>query len=410
MGPTRAGVGQIRAEIAAGRSEPSRMCGRPSLVSRSFMKTANFFLAALLLWPHGAAHGATAPRISAAILSPRSPDNVLVPRLTIQSDAGITNLVLYSSSLNGTNWSVLTNLLVTQTPYSVLDPETPSSERRFYRVQAQAPSSPPGTVLVPIGAFVMGDPLGNGDVDELPLHTNYLSAFYMDANLVTKALWDEVYQWALAHDYDIEHPGSGKETNHPAVEVSWYDAVKWCNARSEKEGLEPAYWTDSSQTEVYRAGRLDPDRTTVKWAAGYRLPTEAEWEKAARGGAAGHDYPWQDSNQFFQSRANVLQDPLFASGPYPHTSPTGYFPSNGYGLYDMAGNVWEWCWDWYDAGWYASVAALANDTRGPDSGSYRVLRGGSWNDDCTFARCAKRGFDSASSSFNAYGFRCAKGP
>jgi formylglycine-generating enzyme len=374
------------------------------------MRTANFFLAALLVLAHAAADAATSPRITEAILSLRYPDHVLVPRLTIQSDAGITNLVLYSSHFNGTNWAVLTNLLVRQTPYSVLDPGTLSSAGRFYRVQAQASWSPSGTVLIPDGAFVMGDPLANAYADELPLHTNSLGTFYMDANLVTKALWDEVCQWALVHDYDIESPGSGKDTNYPVAEVSWYDAVKWCNARSEKEGLEPAYWTDSSQTNVFRAGRLDLDSASVKWNAGYRLPTEVEWEKAARGGATRHNYPWQDSNQFSHDRANVVQNPIFSSGPYPHSSPTGYFPPNGYGLYDMAGNVWEWCWDWYNAGWYTSIAASADDTRGPDSGDYRVLRGGSWNDDYTFARCAKRGFDGASSSFSFYGFRCVRGP
>ena len=256
----------------------------------------------------------------------------------------------------------------------------------------------------------MGNPLSITYPDELPLHTNHVSAFSMDVNLVTKALWDEVYQWALAHGYEFESAGSAKDTNHPVVEVSWYDAVKWCNARSEKEEVTPAYWTDASRTNVFRAGQLDLDSASVEWNAGYRLPTEAEWEKAARGGAAAHAYPWRDSNQFFEDRANVVQHPIFDSGPYPHTSPAGYFPPNGYGLYDMAGNVWEWCWDWYDAAWYAGVAASADDTRGPDSGEYRVLRGGSWNDDDTFARCAKRGFDSAFSTFNAYGFRCVKGP
>ena len=171
------------------------------------MKAANLFLTALLAWPQAFAHAGTAPRITGAILSPRSPDNVLVPRLTIQSDAGVTNLVLYSSNLNGTNWTVLTNLLVTQSPYSVLDPEAPPAQGRFYRVQAQAPSSQIGTVLIPAGAFVMGNPLGSTYADELPLHTNYVSAIAMDANLVTQALWDEVYQWALAHDYDFENAG-----------------------------------------------------------------------------------------------------------------------------------------------------------------------------------------------------------
>jgi len=374
------------------------------------MKNA-FFLTTLLLWPLAVAQAQTPPTITEVVLSPRSPDHVLVPRLTIQSDTGITNQILYSPSLTGTNWATLTNLLVLETPYSVLDPQAPSSAARFYRVEALAPPSSSSGALIPAGAFVMGDPLGNAHADELPLHTIYVSGFYMDVNLVTKELWDEVYKWALTNDYDFQSLGSGKDTNHPVVEVSWCDALKWCNARSQKETLTPAYYTDASQSKsnVFRAGQLNLDSAWVKWNAGYRLPTEAEWEKAARGGAAGHNYPWHDSDAFFSDRANVLQDPIYGSGPFPYTSPVGSFPANGYGLYDMAGNVWEWCWDWYNPGWYATGAASADDTRGPDSGDYRILRGGSWNDDYTDARCAMRGFDSASSSFNAYGFRCVKG-
>jgi formylglycine-generating enzyme required for sulfatase activity len=373
------------------------------------MKIANLLFSAWLLWPQAAAPAAAAPRITKVVMSPRAPDDVLVPHLTVDSDAAITNRILYSSSVSGTNWAVVTNLLVTQTPYDVADSQSPTSRARFYRVEAQVPSPPLSEVLIPAGAFAMGDPLGNTHDDELPLHTNYVGAFRMDAKLVTQALWDEVYEWALAHEYEFENAGLGKGTNHPVVQVSWHDVVKWCNARSEKESLEPAYWTDANQTNVFRTGRLDLDSASVKWDAGYRLPTEAEWEKAARGAAAGHHYPWRDSDQFAHERANVVQDPIFDSGAYPHTSPAGYYPPNGYGLYDMAGNVWEWCWDWYDAGWYAAAAASEADTRGPGWGDYRVLRGGSWNDDESFARCSTRGFDAAYSSFNAYGFRCARG-
>jgi formylglycine-generating enzyme len=376
----------------------------------NFMKTYRLVLTALLLWLPAAADAATPPKITAVARSPRSPDNLLVPKLTIDSDAAITNRIFYTTNVNGTSWTVLTNVMVAQTPYSILDVQAPSSRARFYRVQAQFPSPPPSAVVVPAGPFVMGDPLGTNYTDELPLHTNYVSAFAVDANLVTQALWDGVYQYALTKGYDFENEGSAKNTNHPVVQVSWYDALKWCNARSEKERLVPAYYTDASQANVYRSGRIDPDSASVKWSAGYRLPTEAEWEKAARGGAAGHHYPWRDTNAFEHVRANVLGNPIFVSGLDPQTSPVGYFPPNGYGLNDMAGNVWEWCWDWYDPGWYESAAASADDTRGPDAGDYRVLRGGSWSDGGSFARCASRGFDSASSSFNAYGFRCVKGP
>jgi formylglycine-generating enzyme len=374
------------------------------------MKISPLLLPTLLLCLQAAAHAATAPRITKVLPAPRSPDNVLVPGLTIDSDAAITNRILYSTNVNGTGWAVLTNVLVTQTPYSILDAQAPSARARFYRVQAQFPSPPPSAVVIPAGAFVMGDPLGITHADELPRHTNHVSAFSMDANLVTKALWDEVSQWALTNGYDFEHEGEAKDTNHPVVLVSWYDVVKWCNARSEKQGLVPAYYTDASQTSVYRNDRVVLDSASVKWNAGYRLPTEAEWEKAARGGAAGHAYPWRDTNQFSHARANVVQNPIFDSGLYPHTSPVGSFPSNGYGLYDMAGNVWEWCWDWYDENWYGSAAASVNDTRGPDSGSYRILRGGSWSDDESFARCSSRGKDGAETPWNFYGFRCVKGP
>lgn len=351
---------------------------------------------------------ATAPRIIQVAPSPRSSDNVLVPKLTVDSDAAITNRILYSTNVNGGNWSVLTNVLVTQTPYFMLDVQAPSDRMRFYRVQALFPSPLPSAVVIPAGAFTMGDSLGTNYADQLPSHNCYVSAFLIDVNLVTKALWDDVYQWALLHDYDFENAGTGKDTNHPVVEVSWYDAVKWCNARSEKEGLIPAYYTDSNQTGVLRSGRVNLDSGSVKWNAGYRLPTEAEWEKAARGGAAGHAYPWRDTNLFYHDRANVLNNPMFGSGEFPRTSPVGHFASNGYGLADMAGNVWEWCWDWYDAGWY-SVTPTVSDTRGPNSGDYRTLRGGSWNDGESYAHCATRGFDAAEASFNAYGFRCVKG-
>jgi len=250
------------------------------------------------------------------------------------------------------------------------------------------PSPPSGMALIPAGSFTMGncmDP-NEGYSDELPLHTVFVSAFYMDRYLVTKSLWDTVYQWAIAHGYTFDYAGSGKASTHPVQTIDWYDCVKWCNARSEKEGKTPAYYTDSALSVRYRSGQVAP---YVNWGSGYRLPTEAEWEKAARGGASGQRFPW--GNTISWSQANYYAypssytydvnpssgyDPTFNDGVYPYTSPVDYFAANGYGLYDMAGNVWEWCCDWYSSTYYSS--SPGSDPRGPTSGSYRVLRGGGW--------------------------------
>ena len=267
--------------------------------------------------------------------------------------------------------------------------------------------SPTGMVLIPAGAFQMGDALNDSALyydNELPVHSVNVSAFYTDKYPVTKALWDEVYDWAVTHGYSFEYGAAGKAANHPAQNMTWYDAVKWCNARSEKEGRVPAYYSDASQSAVYRSGQVSVDNAWVKWTAGYRLPTEAEWEKAARGGLTGQRFPW--GNTISQSQANFDSDynPAYNDGVYPYTSPVAAFAANGYGLYDMAGNVVNWCWDW--SGPYGSGAQ--SDPVGPALGSVRVLRGGCWpyRD---ILRCAARvGFPPAI-RFNYLGFRCVLG-
>ncbi len=276
--------------------------------------------------------------------------------------------------------------------------------------------APEGMALIPAGNFTMGDSFSEGDSDERPTHGVHVSGFYMDRHEVTKALWDEVHVWAVAHGYSFDNAGLGKAANHPVHTVSWSDAVKWCNARSEREGKVPAYYTDAGLTARYRSGQV---AVYVDWSRGYRLPTEAEWEKAARGGAAGHRFPWSDSDTIQHTRADYYSSssyaydtsttrgyhPVFNDGVSPYTGPVGYFAPNGYGLYDMAGNVWEWCWDWWGSGWSGTSSARQADTRGPASGSSRVVRGGSGGSAAWFSRAALRRYYEPGFRFGYLGFR-----
>jgi formylglycine-generating enzyme len=347
----------------------------------------------------------------------------VTPRFSVRSDVGSVNQIQYSTNLSQTNWLVLTNLLVAQTPYLFVDASAPPSPRRFYRVLAQA--VPTNMAFIPAGTFTMGncmDP-GEGASSELPLHSVYVSAFFMDKNLVSYAFWQQVYQWATNHGYSFDYDGSGKAATHPVQSIDWYDCAKWCNARSQMEGRTPAYYTDAAQTLVYRSGQVNLATNWVKWSTGYRLPTEAEWEKAARGGASGHRFPWSDADTIDWSRANYNAFPAqysydvnpisgydtnYNSGAFPYTSPVGSLPANGYGLYDMAGNVWEWCWDWFDSNYYGS--SPGSDPRGPASGPNRVLRGGSWSSVPFTVRSAYRNADGPYYSYYYFGFRCVRGP
>jgi formylglycine-generating enzyme required for sulfatase activity len=342
--------------------------------------------------------------------------------LTISADVGTANQVLSVTNLFQTNWTVLTNLVVTQSSYVFTDTVAASGSQCFYRVidpNWPADSPPPGMALIPAGDFEMGNDFPNdfGDAAyEVPVHTVYISAFYMDKYEVSYALWNQVYAWGMSNGYGFDNPGAGKATNHPVQTVSWYDVVKWCNARSEMEGLMPSYYSDTNLTQVYRTGDIAP---YVIWDAGYRLPTEAEWEKADRGGASGHRFPWSNTDTISHSQANYYADtndypydvsptqgynPAFAYGAMPYTSPIGSFAPNGYGLYDTAGNVWEWCWDY--AGNYTSDTET--DPRGPTTGTTRVGRGGNWNYFAVDCRDSYRYGDDPNHIATNIGFRTAR--
>ena len=243
--------------------------------------------------------------------------------------------------------------------------------------------------LIPGGFFTMGRSPSD-EVYIAPTATNVnVSQFSIGKFEITKAEWDEVRAWALLNGYTDLAIGGGKESNHPVQGVSWWDAIKWCNAKSQREGLTPCYSLNGS---VMKTGEFNP---SVDWSSsGYRLPTEAEWEKAARGGVNGKSFPWGTNfishvNANFKNSGTTIYQtgttgdhPTYKIGDWPYTAPVGSFAANGYGLYDMAGNISEWCWDWFDIN--TTYVNGSTDPRGTSSGQYKVARGGSWFDGAEF--------------------------
>jgi len=206
-------------------------------------------------------------------------------------------------------------------------------------------------VMIPLvyvegGSFQMGS--NDGGSDEKPVHQVTVSSFYIGKYEVTQKEWQEVMG---------SNPSNWKGDNLPVEQVSWYDAVDYCNKRSRKEGLTPCYSGSGSNI-------------TCNWSAnGYRLPTEAEWEYAARGGNKSKGYKYSGSN-------DVGAVAWYDGNSGNKTHEVGTKAANELGIHDMSGNVWEWCWDWYNSGYYAK--SPGSDPKGPGSGSSRVLRGGSW--------------------------------
>lgn len=286
----------------------------------------------------------------------------------------------------------------------------------YYRIRSVTISANE-MVYIPAGFFQMGNSMAaaEGDTTERPVHQAYVSAFFIDAYNVSLAKWSGVYTWATNHGYSFDNPGLAAATNYPVQFVNWFDCVKWCNARSEREGLIPAYYTSPAQTAIYRSGQCSISNNCVKWTAGgYRLPTEAEWEKAARGGLTGRRFPWGNVidhalANYSGNPSNITYDAGYAGPDHQwngNESPVNAFPPNGYGVYDMAGNAPQWCWDTH--AWYDSQATQI-DPRGPDIGGYRVVRGGLCYGAADSCRCAKRiGWDPAVYAAGWFSFRCAR--
>lgn len=336
--------------------------------------------------------------------------------LTITGPVGNNQIIQYSEDTE--TWQYLTNFPLPSSPYLWFD-LTPCGAKRFYRI-GTAPMT--NMVLIPGGSFQMGDNFEEGIATERPAHSVYISPFYMDQYPVTKALWDSVKNWGAFNGYYYDGNPTAKGINHPIHSVNWFNAIKWCNARSQMEGLTPCYYMDVTFTNLYRKNFFNETSVPyVNWNAnGYRLPTEAEWEKAARGGGAGKRFPW--GNMITHSNANYLAlnnywydlsptqgpHPDYDVGAHPYSNPIGAFPANDYGLYDMVGGLMQWCWDYMGENWYTNTLAIANDTQGPISGSNRVLRGGSYDLDASRARTASRKNGGPQFEFTNVGFRCVR--
>ena len=283
------------------------------------------------------------------------------------------------------------------------------SDQMKMLVRAWDMSSDAGITFAPIpgGTYQIGNLIGDSDLTDRTLSVT-LSQYDMAVTVTTKAQWDTVRTWASTHGYKDLRVGEGKASNHPVHTVDWYDVMKWANAASEREGLAPCYKLSG---KVVRTGTSSG--VTCDWNAnGYRLPTDVEWEVAARGGLSGKRFPTGDTISHSQANYNASSysydlsgpanayHPAYKYGAAPYTSPVGSFAANGYGLYDMDGNVFQWCWG--GSGSYVE----GTDPRG--TGSSPLMRGGAWLVVSSYARCAHRNFHLPTDKGSSGGFRLAR--
>jgi formylglycine-generating enzyme required for sulfatase activity len=304
----------------------------------------------------------------------------------------------------------------------------PESAARFSRgteaPEAAPPETPraPGMIALSAGVFTMGSPPAERDrvgyreparqiqVDAFYLGSRELTAgefrrFVEETGYRTSAelaggafAYDETKdEWEFRAGADWRRPGFRQGDDHPVVNVSWFDAAAYCNWLSGKEGLTPAYAVSGEDVVWNRE------------ADGYRLPTEAEWEYACR---AGTTTPFSTGTRISTAQANYNGNfPYFNNNPglfRKATVPAASLPPNSWGLYEMHGNVWEWCWDFYGLFPEGTEHAVAANPAGPDSGAHRVNRGGDWSSPAKEMRSAARSSNFPETAGASLGFRLAR--
>jgi len=259
-------------------------------------------------------------------------------------------------------------------------------------------------VQIPAGTFQMGSPTGEPNrYSEETQHSVTLSSFKMGKYQVTQALYQAVMGTNPSYFTSAVTGESGTPGKLPVEKVSWYDALVFCNKLSVMEGLSPAYRINGSTDPtawgtVPTSGNSTWDAVQiVSGSTGYRLPTEAQWEYACRAG----------TTTAYNTGATISDNTgWYTSNSGTKTHEVGKKPANAWGLYDMHGNVWEWCWDWYSSSYYSS--SPPNDPMGASSGTLRVLRGGGWGYSAENLRSALRSYSYPNSRSDILGFRLVR--
>lgn len=288
--------------------------------------------------------------------------------ITITGTVGTVYSVQYATNLTAASpWITLTNLNLTHSPFLWIDTTQPAVTRRFYRVTV---ATPPNFVWIPPGTFTMGSPSNEVDraADEGPQTVVTLThGFYLSKYLVTQAEY-----LAVMGNNPSTFPG---QSSRPVETVSWFDATNYCGRRTQQE----------------LAAGLIPDGSF------YRLPTEAEWEYACRSGTTTRFYYGNDPGY-----GNLTNYAWYNANSGNTTHVVGQKLANPSNLFDMAGNVLEWCQDWYAPGYLGDTVT---DPTGPATGTARVLRGGDWFSFAWFCRSASRNFAAPSSALSVTGVR-----